>query len=81
MGKHLSQPESTSLPSVYAGAFFPDCSSGYGTCDPAWLALILWILAPLVALARVAMGYINVSDVVAWRDVGHLDRVDGLQIL
>jgi len=37
---------------------------------PAWLTVILWIWAPLVALARVAMGVHYVSDVVAGALVG-----------
>ena len=40
------------------------------TFIPAWLAIILWIWAPLVALARVAMGVHYVSDVVAGAIVG-----------
>ena len=32
---------------------------------PGWLALVLWIWAPLVALARAAMGVHYLSDVVA----------------
>lgn len=37
---------------------------------PGWLAVILWIWAPLVALARVAMGVHYVSDVIAGAIVG-----------
>ena len=37
---------------------------------PGWVALILWIWAPLVALARVAMGVHYVSDIVAGFFVG-----------
>jgi len=37
---------------------------------PAWLVTLLWIWAPLVALARVAMGVHYVSDVVAGAVVG-----------
>ena len=32
---------------------------------PAWLAVLLWLWAPLVALARVAMGVHYLSDIVA----------------
>ena len=39
---------------------------------PAWLALILIIWAPLVALARVAMGLHYLSDVLAGVVVGGL---------
>jgi undecaprenyl-diphosphatase len=47
---------------------------------PAWLAMILWIWAPLVALARVAMGVHYVSDVVAGALFGILMAWIGLQI-
>jgi len=43
--------------------------SGLG---PAWLAVVLWIWAPLVALARVAMGVHYLSDVVAGMLLGVL---------
>ncbi len=39
---------------------------------PAWLALALWIWAPLVALARVAMGVHYLSDIVAGAALGGL---------
>ena len=48
--------------------------------DPGWLAAILWIWAPLVALARVAMGVHYVSDVVAGMVVGVIVGLIGLQI-
>ena len=47
---------------------------------PAWLAIILWIWAPLVSLARVAMGVHYVSDVVAGAVIGVLTALVGLQI-
>ncbi|NJC96063.1 MAG: phosphatase PAP2 family protein [Anaerolineae bacterium] len=47
---------------------------------PAWLAIVLWIWAPLVALARVAMGVHYVSDVVAGALLGILAALIGLQI-
>jgi undecaprenyl-diphosphatase len=47
---------------------------------PAWLAILLWIWAPLVALARVAMGVHYVSDVVAGAALGILMAWIGLQI-
>ena len=47
---------------------------------PAWLAILLWIWAPLVALARVAMGVHYLSDVVAGTIVGVIAAVIGLQI-
>ena len=47
---------------------------------PAWLAIVLWIWAPLVALARVAMGVHYVSDVVAGAIFGVVIAWIGLQI-
>jgi len=47
---------------------------------PAWLAVILWVWAPLVALARVAMGVHYISDVVAGGAVGLLAGGIALQI-
>ena len=42
-------------------------ATGWG---PAWLAIILWIWVPLVALARVAMGVHYVSDILGGIAVG-----------
>lgn len=39
---------------------------------PTWLGLILWVWAPLVALARVAMGVHYLSDIIAGMLVGLL---------
>jgi len=47
---------------------------------PAWLATLLWIWAPLVALARVAMGVHYLSDVVAGAVLGVVVALIGLQI-
>lgn len=47
---------------------------------PAWLAILLWIWAPLVSIARVAMGLHYVSDVVAGAALGILVALIGLQI-
>jgi len=47
---------------------------------PAWLAILLWIWAPLVSLARVAMGLHYVSDVVAGALLGIVVALIGLQI-
>jgi membrane-associated phospholipid phosphatase len=52
-------------------------ASGLG---PAWLALALWIWAPLVGLARVAMGVHYVSDIVAGMLLGILVALIGLQL-
>jgi undecaprenyl-diphosphatase len=47
---------------------------------PAWLVILLWIWAPLVSLARVAMGVHYLSDVVAGALLGSIIGVIGLQI-
>jgi undecaprenyl-diphosphatase len=47
---------------------------------PTWLAIVLWIWAPLVALARVAMGVHYVSDIVAGAILGVSMALIGLQI-
>ncbi len=47
---------------------------------PTWLAVLLWVWAPLVALARVAMGVHYLSDVVAGALLGALVGIFGLQI-
>lgn len=47
---------------------------------PEWLAAILWIWAPLVALARVAMGVHYLSDVIAGAVLGIIVALICLQI-
>jgi undecaprenyl-diphosphatase len=46
---------------------------------PAWLAALLWIWAPLVSIARVAMGVHYLSDVVAGAVLGIVVALVGLQ--
>lgn len=46
---------------------------------PFWLATILWIWAPLVSLARVAMGVHYLSDIFAGALVGVLVALVGMQ--
>ena len=46
---------------------------------PLWLAAFLWVWAPLVALARVAMGVHYLSDVVAGAILGTIVAIIGLQ--
>jgi len=60
-----------SFPSGHAARAFMIALVAAGL-GPAWLAWTLWIWAPLVALARVAMGVHYVSDVVAGFVVGIL---------
>jgi undecaprenyl-diphosphatase len=68
-----------SFPSGHAARAFliATIASGLG---PAWLAASLWIWAPLVALARVAMGVHYLSDIVAGAVFGILVAFIGLQI-
>ena len=68
-----------SFPSGHAARSFliAVIATGLG---PAWLALVLWIWAPLVGLARVAMGVHYVSDVVAGAALGSVIALIGLQI-
>ena len=47
---------------------------------PGWLAVLLWVWAPLLCLARVAMGVHYVSDVVAGAALGAIVGVIGLQL-
>jgi len=68
-----------SFPSGHAARSFliATVASGLG---PVGLAIVLWIWAPLVALARVAMGVHYVSDVVAGAALGIVVALIGLQI-
>jgi undecaprenyl-diphosphatase len=50
------------------------------TLGPAWTGMLLWVWAPLVSLARVAMGVHYVSDVLAGMLVGILIALLGLAI-
>ena len=58
-----------SFPSGHAARAFliAVIATGLG---PGWLAVVLWVWAPLVALARAAMGVHYLSDVVAGALVG-----------
>lgn len=47
---------------------------------PGWLAVVLWVWAPLVALSRVAMGLHYLSDIVAGAFLGVLGGGIALQI-
>ena len=51
-----------------------------GALAPLWLAVLLWVWAPLVSLARVSMGVHYVSDVLAGAVLGTLVGIIGLQI-
>jgi undecaprenyl-diphosphatase len=66
-----------SFPSGHAARAFliAVLASGLG---PTWAGVILWVWAPLVSLARVAMGVHYVSDVVAGMLVGVFVAILGL---
>lgn len=68
-----------SFPSGHAARAFLIATIATGL-GPAWLAIALWIWAPLVALARVAMGVHYLSDVVAGTLFGIIVALIGLQI-
>ena len=68
-----------SFPSGHAARAFMIAVVATGL-GPVWIALMLLIWAPLVALARVAMGVHYVSDVVAGFIVGILMGLIALQI-
>ena len=68
-----------SFPSGHAARAFMIATLATGL-GPAWLAIALWIWAPLVALARVAMGVHYLSDIVAGALFGILVAFLVLQI-
>lgn len=68
-----------SFPSGHAARSFLIATLAVGLV-PGWLAVVLWIWAPLVAVARVAMGVHYLSDVVAGALLGIICGRIGLQI-
>lgn len=67
-----------SFPSGHAARAFLIAVIG-SALGPGWLGLLLWIWAPLVALARVAMGVHYLSDVLAGAFLGIVVALVGLQ--
>lgn len=67
-----------SFPSGHAARAFLIAVIG-SALGPEWLGILLWIWAPLVALARVAMGVHYLSDVLAGSLLGIVVDVVGLQ--
>jgi len=68
-----------SFPSGHAARAFMIAVLAIGL-GPVWLAIVLCIWAPLVALARVAMGVHYVSDIAAGMVIGVLAGVVALQV-
>ena len=68
-----------SFPSGHAARAFLIATIAAGL-GPSWLAIALWIWAPLVALARVAMGVHYLSDIVAGTLLGIVVALLVLQI-
>jgi membrane-associated phospholipid phosphatase len=73
----LSDPHS--FPSGHAARAFQIATIAAGL-GPLGLALALWIWAPLVGLARVAMGVHYLSDIVAGALLGIFAALIGLQL-
>lgn len=63
-----------SFPSGHAARAFLIAALATGL-GPAWIGIVLWVWAPLVALARVAMGVHYLSDIVAGMFVGILAAI------
>jgi membrane-associated phospholipid phosphatase len=68
-----------SFPSGHAARAFLIATIAAGL-GPPWLAILLWIWAPLVALARVAMGVHYLSDVFAGALLGIVVALVGLEV-
>jgi undecaprenyl-diphosphatase len=68
-----------SFPSGHAARAFLIAVVASGLA-PVWLAALLWVWAPLVSLARVAMGVHYLSDVIAGGILGAIVGLIGLQI-
>jgi undecaprenyl-diphosphatase len=78
-GRIYRNTDPHSFPSGHAARAFliAVVATGLG---PTWLAAILWVWAPLVALARVAMGLHYLSDIVAGAGLGTVIALIGLEI-
>lgn len=68
-----------SFPSGHAARAFLIAVVAIGL-GPAWAGILLWVWAPLVSLARVAMGVHYISDIVAGMLVGILAGIISLEL-
>ena len=78
-GKIYRSTDPHSFPSGHAARAFLIATIATELGSP-WLAILLWIWAPLVSLARVAMGVHYLSDIVAGALLGIVVAWIGLQI-
>jgi undecaprenyl-diphosphatase len=78
-GRIYRNTDPHSFPSGHAARAFLIAVVG-AALAPLWLAILLWVWAPLVSLARVAMGVHYLSDVVAGAILGVIVALIGLQI-
>jgi undecaprenyl-diphosphatase len=78
-GRIYRNTDPHSFPSGHAARAFLIATIAAGL-GPGGVAVALWIWAPLVALARVAMGVHYLSDVVAGALLGVLVAMVGLQV-
>lgn len=78
-GRFYRSTDPHSFPSGHAARaiLIAVLASGLG---PPWLAVVLWVWAPLVALARVVMGLHYLSDVLAGALLGVLAGLGVLKI-
>jgi undecaprenyl-diphosphatase len=78
-GRIYRNTDPHSFPSGHAARAFLIATIAAGL-GPPWLTIVLWIWAPVVALARVAMGVHYLSDIVAGALLGIAVAVIGLQV-
>jgi undecaprenyl-diphosphatase len=78
-GRMYRSTDPHSFPSGHAARcfFLAVLATGFG---PVWLAAILWVWAPLVALARTALGVHYVSDIAVGALLGILIGLIGLPV-
>ena len=78
-GKIYRSTDPHSFPSGHAARAFLIATIAT-SLGPTWLAAVLWIWAPLVAIARVAMGVHYLSDILAGAVLGIVVAWSSLQV-